>query len=170
LKVNKVNLFVSSVLFVFWYRSPNFLDTPLNTYSRFHPFHSPRRSLERVHVQLYSVLDLGTRRGWGVSVTPRPLYTPGKDPVPIVQEVSWAPGPVWTCAENLAPTGIRSTDRPARSQPVAILTELPGPCKTKVLYKIFIEVDPLLGIITKINLGFTQRNIPHLFNIDQYSS
>jgi hypothetical protein len=28
LKVNKVNLFVSSVLFVFWYHSPNVLDTP----------------------------------------------------------------------------------------------------------------------------------------------
>jgi hypothetical protein len=25
---NKVNLFISSVLFVFWYHSPNFLDTP----------------------------------------------------------------------------------------------------------------------------------------------
>ena len=29
--------------------------------------------------------DHGTRRGLGVSVTPRPLFTPGKDPVPIVQ-------------------------------------------------------------------------------------
>jgi hypothetical protein len=28
LKANKVNLFVSSILFVFWYRSPNLLDTP----------------------------------------------------------------------------------------------------------------------------------------------
>jgi hypothetical protein len=28
LKANKVNLFVSSVLFVFWDHSPNFLDTP----------------------------------------------------------------------------------------------------------------------------------------------
>jgi hypothetical protein len=28
LKANKVNLFVSSVLFVSWYLSPNFLDTP----------------------------------------------------------------------------------------------------------------------------------------------
>jgi hypothetical protein len=28
LKANKVNLFVSSVLFVFWYHSPNFLDRP----------------------------------------------------------------------------------------------------------------------------------------------
>jgi hypothetical protein len=28
LKANKVNLFVSPVLFVFWYHSPNILDTP----------------------------------------------------------------------------------------------------------------------------------------------
>ena len=34
--------------------------------------------------------DHGTRRGWGVSVTPQPLFTPGKDPVPIVQEAGWA--------------------------------------------------------------------------------
>ena len=58
--------------------------------------------------------DHGTRRGWGVNVTPRTtLFTPGKDPVPIVQEAGWTPGPVWT---GLAPTGIRSPDRPARSQ------------------------------------------------------
>jgi hypothetical protein len=43
------------------------------------------------------------------------LY-PGKDPVPIVQEAGWAPGSVWIGAENLAPTGFRSPDRPARSQ------------------------------------------------------
>ena len=61
-------------------------------------------------------LGHGTRRGCGVSVTPRPLFTPGKDPVPIVQEAAWTPGPVWTSAENLASTGIRSPDRPARSQ------------------------------------------------------
>jgi hypothetical protein len=47
---------------------------------------------------------------------PRPLFIPGKDSVPIVQEAGWAPGPVWTCAENLASTGIRSPDRPAPSQ------------------------------------------------------
>jgi hypothetical protein len=28
LKANKVNLFESSVLFLFWYHTPNFLDTP----------------------------------------------------------------------------------------------------------------------------------------------
>jgi hypothetical protein len=43
------------------------------------------------------------------------LY-PGKDPVSIVQKAGWVQGPVWTGAENLAPTGIRSPDRPARSQ------------------------------------------------------
>ena len=52
---------------------------------------------------------------WGSA--PRPgRFTPGKDPVRIIQEAGWAPGPVWTCAENLTPTGIRSPNRPARSE------------------------------------------------------
>jgi len=59
--------------------------------------------------------DHGTRRGWGVSVTLRPLFTPGKDTVPIVQEAGWAPGPVWTGAENLTPPGFD----PQTVQPVA---------------------------------------------------
>ena len=58
--------------------------------------------------------DHGTGRGWGVSVTPRPLFISGKDALPI--EAGWAPGPVWTDAEYLAPTEIRSPYRPARSQ------------------------------------------------------
>jgi len=61
-------------------------------------------------------LDHSTRRGWGVSVMPWPLFTPGKDLVPFIQEARWAPRPVWTGAENLAPTGIRSLERPAHSQ------------------------------------------------------
>jgi len=36
---------------------------------------------------------------------PAALY-PGKDPIPIVQDAGWVPGPVWTGAENLAPTGM----------------------------------------------------------------
>jgi hypothetical protein len=55
---------------------------------------------------------------------PRRNFAPGKDPVPIVQEAEWAPGPVWTGAENLAPTEIRSPDRPARSQSLYRLTPL----------------------------------------------
>jgi len=71
--------------------------------------------------------DHSTRRGWGVSVMPRPLFTPGKDTVPIVQEAGWAPGLVWTGAENLTPTGIRSPDRPARSQSLYRLRYLAHP-------------------------------------------
>jgi len=55
---------------------------------------------------------------------PQPLFTPGKDPVPIVQKARWAPRPVWTGAENLVPTGIRSPDRPARSQSLYRLSYL----------------------------------------------
>jgi len=60
--------------------------------------------------------DHGTRRGWGVSVTPRSLFTPGKDPIPIVQEAGWSPGPVWTGAEILAPP---PGFDPQSAQPVA---------------------------------------------------
>jgi hypothetical protein len=70
-------------------------------------------------------LNLGATRGGGWSA-PRPgRFTPGKDSVPIVQEAGWAPGPVLTCAKNLAPTGIRSPDRSVRS--LAIPTEPLGP-------------------------------------------
>jgi hypothetical protein len=47
---------------------------------------------------------------------PHPLSTPRRDPVPIVPEAGWAPGPVRTGTENLAPTRIQSLDRPAHSQ------------------------------------------------------
>jgi hypothetical protein len=46
---------------------------------------------------------------------PGHLLPPG-DPVPLVQEAEWAPGAVWTGAENLAFTGIQSPDHPAPSQ------------------------------------------------------
>jgi hypothetical protein len=41
--------------------------------------------------------------GWSASHPGR--FTPGKDLVRIVQEAGWAPGPVCTCAKNLAPPG-----------------------------------------------------------------
>ena len=49
-----------------------------------------------------------------VSSKPWPHFNPGKDPVPIVQEVGWAPGPDWTGGKS----------RPHRD---SIQTELPGP-------------------------------------------
>ena len=39
--------------------------------------------------------------GEGLASRPGRSLPPGKDPVPIVQEAGWAPGPVWTGAENL---------------------------------------------------------------------
>ena len=38
--------------------------------------------------------DRGTRREWVVSSTPRPHFTPAKEPVLILQEAGWALGPV----------------------------------------------------------------------------
>ena len=49
--------------------------------------------------------DRGTRREWVVSSTPRPHFTPGKDPVPILQEAGWVPGPVWTGGKSLPSPG-----------------------------------------------------------------
>ena len=50
-----------------------------------------------------------------VSSTPRPHFTPGKDPVPILQEAGWAPGPVCTGGKSRHHRDSIS-DRPARSQ------------------------------------------------------
>ena len=61
-------------------------------------------------------MTMALEGGEGSASRPGRSLLPGKDPVPIVQEAGWAPGPVWTGAENLAPTGICSPDRPARSQ------------------------------------------------------
>ena len=60
-------------------------------------------------------LDRGTRRGWVVSSTPRPHFALGKDPVPILQEAGWAPGPVWKGGKS-RPQWDSIPDRPARSQ------------------------------------------------------
>jgi len=69
--------------------------------------------------------DRSTRRGWLVSSTPRPHFTPGKDPEPIVQEAGWDPGPVCTGRKS-CPHWDSIPDHPACSS-VAIPTELPSP-------------------------------------------
>jgi len=50
---------------------------------------------------------------------------PGKDPVLILQEAEWVPGPVWTGGKSRSDRD-STPDRPARSS-VAMPTELPGP-------------------------------------------
>jgi len=59
--------------------------------------------------------DRGTRRGWVISSTPRSHFTPGKDPVPIVQESGWATGPVWTGGKS-RPHHDSIPELPAHSQ------------------------------------------------------
>ena len=57
--------------------------------------------------------DRGTRR-WvsGQQHAPAALY-PGKDPVPILHEAGWAPGPVWTGGKS-RPHWDSIADRAAR--------------------------------------------------------
>ena len=74
---------------------------------------------------MYSFFNFGAVWVWVFKATARPLY-PGKEGVPIVQGVGWAPGPVWRGAENLAHTGIRSPDSPALSESLHRLS-YPGP-------------------------------------------
>jgi len=53
--------------------------------------------------------------GWVVNATPRPLY-PQERPGTHCTGGWVGPRALWTGAENLAPTMIRSPDRPARSK------------------------------------------------------
>jgi hypothetical protein len=50
------------------------------------------------------VLDPDARRGWVVSVTPRPFYLGKIDPVPIIQGSGWVLCPIWMGLENLPAT------------------------------------------------------------------
>jgi len=92
-------------------------------WSRYKPGVAQR--LGRVISLLFQGCD--TRRGLVVSSTPRPHFTPGKEPVTILQEAGWASGPVWTGGKSL-PHRHSIPDRPARSS-VAIPTELPDPLR-----------------------------------------
>jgi len=58
---------------------------------------------------------MALEQGEGSASCPSHSLPLGKDPTPIVQEAGWAPGPVWTGAENLTPNGID----PWTVQPVA---------------------------------------------------
>jgi hypothetical protein len=68
-----------------------------------------------------------------VNGKPRPgRFTPGNNPVPIVQDAGWDPGPFWTGAENLDPTRFRPPDRPTRSESLYRLS-YPAHCLVHLL-------------------------------------
>jgi len=94
----------------------------LTKLGRFHPFYRPRKPLGGVEVYLYSLQDLGTRWGGG---QPHAIaaFTPGKDPVPILQEAGWDPGPVWMDGKSRPHRDLFPV-RPARSQSLYQLSYL----------------------------------------------
>ena len=92
---------------------------------RFSTFLEARQALRlsRGTALLFSRI-FGTRWGWGVSPTPRPLY-PRERPGTHYTGGWVDPGPVWTGGKS-RPHWDSVPDRPARSS-VAIPTELPDP-------------------------------------------
>jgi hypothetical protein len=71
--------------------------------------------------------DHGTRRGWGVSVTPRPLFTPGKTRRPMCRRLDGLHDRSGQVQKILLLTGIRSPYLPARRQ---LLNRLSYPALT----------------------------------------
>jgi hypothetical protein len=61
-----------------------------------------------------------------VNATVWTLYHRERDLVPLVEEAEWIPGPVWTGAEILSPTGIQSSDWSENSDSLYRL-RYPGP-------------------------------------------
>jgi len=84
--------------------------------------------------------DHGTRRGWVVSSTPRPHFTPGKYPVPILQEAGWAPRPVWMGRKSRSHQDL-IPDCPVSSQSLYWLSYLAHTCLT---YSIIFSHDNVL--------------------------
>ena len=95
-------------------------------------------------LSLTSVLD-----GGGCSTPPLGHFNPGNDPVPIVQDDGWVPEPVWMGAENLAPTGIRSLDRPARSESPYRLSYR-GPTKTTHVRFVFLTAVGMRNTVARV--------------------
>jgi len=96
---------------------------------------------------------------------------PREGPVPTVHEAGWTSGPVWTGAENLALTGIRSPDRTPRRQSLHRLRKL---YKKTLNYCVFFLCSPIFSVlyimlsVLKLILGVIDRvflgQIDFLFN------
>jgi hypothetical protein len=95
-----------------------------------------------------------------ISAPPRPLYSQGMNPVPIVHVAGQAPGPVWTGAENLTPTGIRSPDHPACNVSLYLLC-YPSPLLDPGLV-LFVECKrSMLAALSKHSVGKEKVRILH---------
>ena len=88
--------------------------------------------------------DRGTRRVWVVSNTPRPHFTPGKNPVPILQEAGLAPGPVWTGGKS-RPHRDSIPDRPGLSRYTDLATRPTSSASSWCYYKN--NIDGVIPIV-----------------------
>jgi hypothetical protein len=101
--------------------------------------------------------DHGTRRGCGGQRhTPAALY-PRERPGTRCTGGWVEPGAVWTDAENLAPTGIRSPDRPARSQSIYRL------CYPTPMFIYVLVIHTYICITHCYSPPIVIANVPHTF-------
>ena len=92
--------------------------------------------------------------GWVVKAMPQPL----------VQEVGWAPGPVWMWVKKLTPTGIRSLDCPHSNELLNWL-HYPGPQiqeHVRNISSITSENKPQLLLLMAIRLTLQVTAMWHL--------
>jgi len=113
-----------------------------------------------------------------VSSTARPQFTPGKDPVPILQEAGWATGPDLTGGKS-PPHRDSIPDRPARSQSLyqlsypahqCVITEL-NLClnyRFKIPIMLIYKAQVIRKKITKTHYNF--RNLKHKPKVNQFLS
>ena len=105
-------------------------------YSKLHNVTCHERPEEQRYSSTLSLTSALYGSGW---LTPRlSRFTPGMTRYFIIQEVVWAPGPSWTGAENVTPTGIRTPDPPARSKSLYRLSYR-GPLMYMCVYKLWIN-------------------------------
>ena len=99
--------------------------------------------------------------GWS---TPRPdRFTPGKDPVPIVQEVGWAPvGRSGRVRKISPPTGIRSPHSTVRSESLYRLS-YPGPKKTKTNSEIHTYIHDFYKAAQDLQIPTTPSTLSWLY-------
>jgi len=99
-----------------------------------------------------------------VSSTPRSHFTPGKNPVPTLQAVGWAPGPMWTGGKS-RPHRDSIPDRPARSQS---LYRLSYPTHYFLLYNylfIYLFIESVMLHETQRELYTHSGYCVHLFGL-----
>ena len=98
---------------------------------------------------------------------PRPHFTPGKDPVPILQEAGWAPGPVWTGGKS-RPHRDSFPDRPAHSQSLYRLSYPAHLYYTYFVYFQFNSLDMNLRYKVGVRAGCKKQKImrPVTYSVD----